>query len=69
MQGGETLVQAQITRRFGQRGEQRPQGLRRHIVGDKKFGIGESGTESEGNFVRVTLVDERSRGLQFVHQN
>ena len=68
MQGGETLIEAQISRRLGQRGQQRPHGLGRHVVRSEQLGVGQGGAHRQGDIVRVTLVDEGSRGLEFVDQ-
>ncbi len=66
VEGGQTLVQAKVCGRLRQGRRQRAQGLGRHVVRNKEFGIGERGANRESDGIGIMLVDGGSGCFQFV---
>src|SRR6202166_141469 len=69
MQSCQTLIQTKIVGSLWQGRHQRAQSLSRHVVRNKKLGIGERRAHSQLKRIRVMLMDGRSSTLEFVDDN
>src|SRR5579863_422440 len=69
VQSGQPLIDAQIARRLGQRGKQRPQSFRRHVIGNEKLGVRQCPTNEKGYLVGVALINEGRSSFKFIYHD
>ncbi len=66
VQRGQPLVQAKIIGSLRQSGHERGQSFGGHVIGNKKFRVGEGGANGQGHGIGIMLMDRGRCGFQFV---